>query len=198
MNIKRLQIIIVVLAIAFAGMYYSKKMIKESAPSEEAMGAIETVLTQQWELRKIADTGLAMLVPDKMKHIPTKLEESAKETLDSYSAFEYKTEPFMLKVNYMVAKYDLSSEEYAKELTAMLKSSGDITGFESETIAFEEDGMKGSFVKGEGTQGNQDVALNSVIIADNTKIWEVTIGYYKNDKRLVKLAQDIIKSIQIQ
>ena len=197
MNYKRLQFIAVILIVAAVGMIYAKKMMNNSAQQDAINPEVTEILDQNWESRKIADTGLILFVPEKMKHIPTKLDDNAKETLDSYAAYEYVTEPFILKVNHIIAKYDISSANYAEQLVGMIKSSGDIRAFKGETIPFEEAGTKGTFIKGEGFKGDYPTALKSAILERGDQIWEITIVYVSTNEQLAEKAKQIIASIQL-
>jgi hypothetical protein len=198
MNYKRLQFIAVILVVAVIGMVYAKKMMNSSEQQDAISDTVTEILDQNWETRKIAETGLILFVPEKMKHIPTKLDENAKETLDAYAAYEYNTEPFILKVNHITAKYDLSSAKYAEQLNAMIKASGDIRAYESETIPFSDENLKGTFVKGEGFKGDYPTALRSAILERGDQLWEITVVYVSTNEQLAEKAKEIISSIQIQ
>lgn len=198
MNYKRLQFIAVILIVAVIGMVYAKKMMNNSEQQDAISHTVTEILSQNWDTRKIADTGLVLFVPEKMKHIPTKLDENAKETLDAYAAYEYMTEPFMLKVNHITAKYELSSEKYAEQLNGMIKSSGDIRAYESEVIPFADENLKGTFVKGEGFKGDYPTALRSAILERGDQIWEITVVYVSTNEQLAEKAKEIISSIQLQ
>lgn len=198
MNYKRLQFIAVILIVAVIGMVYTKKMIQNKDQQDAIKDTVTEILDQDWNKRKIADTGLILFVPEKMKHIPTKLDDNAKETLKSYQAYEYMTEPLTLKVNHITARVDLSSENYASQLNTMIKSSGELRAFESELIPFDEEGMKGTFIKGEGFQGDYPMALRSAILVRGEEIWEITVVYVSTNEKLAEKAKQIISSIEFQ
>lgn len=198
MDTKKLIIAGMILVIAFAGMTISRKFMDEEKAANENKSTEQTVLNETWEMHRIGETGLALLTPETLKMIPTKLDNKAKETLKSYKSFEFVHNSFGLRINHIVARNELNAKIYAEQLTKMFEMSSNFLGYKYEITPFEANGRAGTFVKGSAVQKGVNLEMGSAVFTIDEKLWEVTIQVDSESEKLKELAEKVFQSIQIQ
>jgi len=172
-------------------------MPQETAGSKDE-AVTKAVLSQNWKVSSLGANYIVLKVPSALRQIPTKLDDKAKEVLESYDSYEYTEGTFGMRINCITAKTDLSAENYANQLSSMIKSSPDISGYSSKISPFEKGTMSGSLIKGMGRQNGTEVDMNSVIIVNGTRLWEVSISFNSADEQLKELAIEVFDSIEIK
>ncbi|ADD69494.1 hypothetical protein Dacet_2740 [Denitrovibrio acetiphilus DSM 12809] len=200
MNPKKIQIIGLVLVLAFFGMIVARALMQKDrvVKNEDDFKATQGVLEETWQLRHIGETGLVVITPDSMKHVPTKLDDEAKKTLISYDAFEYSLESFGMRINHIVSKVPVDSEEYADNLAKVIKKIKGVNKYTYAISPLTKSGQEGSFLKGTATQYGLSIETDSVILVKDNTLWEVTVSFNSDNVKLRNLAEKIFNSVEIR
>lgn len=167
-------------------------MTKNSAQPSPAAAQNEV-----WQLRSIGAAGMTAYVPDSMKQIPVVLDDTARETLESYDAFEYKKGAFLLRINHIKAKNDLSTKEYVNQLAAMFQSQGGVSGFTYDTFPVNTGDIQGTAMKASAIKDGKKTEYGSAVYAEGKDLWEVTVSCPGSDEDMKELGMKIISSVQI-
>lgn len=200
MNAKKIQMIGLVLVLAFFGMIVARAFMNKDrvVKNEDDFKATQQVLKQEWKLRHIGDTGLVLVTPEDLKYIPTKLDENALQTIDAYFAYEYSVDSFAVRINHIISKSDLDAKIYAEKLAKMIKQTKGVNKYSYDISPLEKGELKGSFLKGTASQYGLEIEIDSVVLVQGAKLWDVTVSFNSDNQKLRSLAEQILNSVEVK
>ena len=196
---KNIKVVGFVVALVIVGFAVAKNyMDRKDIVVEDGASSIQTALAQDWQTRKVGETGLTVFTPDGLKNVPVKLDKAARKLLESYDAYEYAVTSFSIRIIHTVAIDGLDHKDYADKLANMVKDVMKVDTYTYSIDPYEKGDMSGSALTGVANKNGFNTVINSVIVAKDKALWEVTVSYDERSKKLAELTEKILSSVEVQ
>ncbi|PLX67040.1 MAG: hypothetical protein C0603_10260 [Denitrovibrio sp.] len=196
---KNVKIIGFIAALVIVGVVVAKNYFEKSAiVNEDSAVVIERVLSQDWAVRPVGNTGITAHTPEGLVNVPVKLDHDAKELLESYDAYEYATTVFTLRIIHTIGKNEFDSEDYANKLAKMVKDVMKVDSYTYKVGPYSKDENTGSALTGIAEDNGVKTVVDSVIVTRDKDLWEVTVTYKPEFKELIELGNKILNSVVVQ
>jgi len=190
-------IFVVAMFVLVSGYSYIKS--NRTVKNEEDQLSTNMVLDQNWQLRHIGQTGMAVIAPEGLKSVPIMLDEVAKQSIDSYDSYQYSKGSFALRLNVITLKEtkEMQAETYAKELAKAIKRSKNVGKYKYEISPYTKEDISGSLLKGTAQKTGLEIEIDSLVLEKDSKIFETTVSFNNRNEKLQKLAEQILNSVNL-
>ncbi|WP_022851346.1 hypothetical protein [Limisalsivibrio acetivorans] len=196
----KLKVALIIFAVAvFAlvvGTFVYKYVSKDT--SAESQLTTDQVLAEEWQFRSIGDTGISIIAPSSLEEVKLPSYENAKDRLDGYEMYTYRSGYFEFTLIELTAKdSEPDAEEYSKGFAKTVKKTKGISRYKYDLYPVEINGRKGYFVKGTANTKGLEVSTDSIVFTEGKDLWHIYTRYDENMPKLVSLMEKVLNSVEI-
>lgn len=163
---------------------------------------IETTLLQKEWVKKTYPLGLSLETPIALERTTLPIPENVKAYIEKMNCYTIEKDLFGIAVNtfqYKPIVGQVSLEGAAQGSVNEMKSQKGVSGFTYNQEQIEKNGISGILQKGTFLQNKKaKIAFVNIALGEKLALWQVIVTYKAGDEVGKKMAERIIKSIEIK